>query len=96
VVFSPDGRWLASGAKDNTIKIWDVSTGRLLRTLYGHGAAVNALTVSPDGKLLASGSGNTYDVRYSKLFFGGGQIGGLTEDTSVRLWDVATGRQLQL
>ena len=96
VVFSPDDRWLASGAKDNTIKIWEVATGRLLRTLYGHGNAVNALAVSPDGKLLASGSGDTYDVRYEKLFFAGGQVGGHSEDTSVRLWDVTTGRPLQV
>jgi hypothetical protein len=39
VVFSPDGRWLASGAKDGTIKIWEISSGRLLRTIYGHGSA---------------------------------------------------------
>src|SRR5271167_636452 len=51
VVFSPDGRWLASGAKDGTIKIWETSSGRLLRTLYGYGSPVNALAVSPDGKM---------------------------------------------
>jgi WD40 repeat protein len=96
VAFSPDGRWLASGAKDNTVKIWEVATGRLLRTLYGHGSAVNAVAASPDGKLLASGSGSTYDIRYAKLYFQGGQIGGPREDTSVRLWDVATGRQIRI
>ncbi len=96
MAFSSDGRWLASGAKDNTIKIWDVASGRLLRTLYGHGSPVNALSASPDGKLLASGSGKAYDIRYAKLFFEGGQIGGVSEDTTVRIWDVATGRQLHV
>jgi WD40 repeat protein len=96
IAFSPDGRWLASGAKDNTIKIWDVASGRLLRTLYGHGSPVNALSASPDGKLLASGSGKAYDIRYAKLFFEGGQVGGVSEDTTVRIWDVATGRQLHM
>src|SRR6184192_643743 len=51
MAISPEGRWLATGAKDNTIKIWDVASGRLLRTLYGHGSPVNALAASPDGKL---------------------------------------------
>ena len=51
VAFSPDNRWLASGGKDNVIKIWDLATGNILRTLYGHTANVNALVVSPDGKL---------------------------------------------
>ncbi|MGB6195453.1 MAG: hypothetical protein WBF49_03825 [Methyloceanibacter sp.] len=33
VVFSPDGRWLASLASDETVKLWEVATGRLLRTI---------------------------------------------------------------
>src|SRR5207247_7702761 len=36
VAFSPDNRWLASGGKDNVIKIWDLANGNVLRTLYGH------------------------------------------------------------
>jgi WD40 repeat protein len=36
VAFSPDGRTLASGSADNTIKLWDVASGRELRTLAGH------------------------------------------------------------
>ena len=55
VAFSPDNRWLASGGKDNVIKIWDLATGNVLRTLYGHTSNVNALVVSPDGKLLGLG-----------------------------------------
>src|SRR5215471_19228304 len=47
--FSPDNRWLASGGKDNLIKIWDLTTGNVLRTLYGHSSNVNALAISPDG-----------------------------------------------
>src|SRR5467141_2677177 len=35
VAFSADDRWLASGGKDNIIKIWELATGNVLRTLYG-------------------------------------------------------------
>src|SRR6185369_6923530 len=61
VAFSPDNRWLASGGKDDVIKIWDLNTGNILRTLYGHSSNINALAVSDDGQLLASGSGNIKD-----------------------------------
>jgi WD40 repeat protein len=59
IAFSPDGRTLASGSKDKTVKLWDVPTGRELRTLTGHSGAVESVTFSPDGKTLASGSDDT-------------------------------------
>ena len=62
VVFSPDGRWVASGSFDDTIKIWDFETGRELRSFIGHSGAVKALACSTDGKWLASG-GNDGTVR---------------------------------
>jgi hypothetical protein len=55
VAFSPDGRLLASGSYDDTIKLWDVATGSLVR-IYSHTADVNSVAFSPDGRLLASGS----------------------------------------
>ncbi|MEH1825984.1 MAG: ribosome assembly protein 4, partial [Nostoc sp.] len=56
VVFSTDGKTLASGSGDKTIKLWDVSTGKALKTLTGHSSTVNSIGFSPDGKTLASGS----------------------------------------
>ena len=57
IVYSPDGRWLASASSDSSIKIWEADSGRLLRTLNGHIGDASALAISLDGKLMASASG---------------------------------------
>jgi len=56
VAYSPDGRVLASSGEDQTVRLWEAATGRLIRTLTGHDQPVNAVAFSPDGKRLASGS----------------------------------------
>jgi WD40 repeat protein/uncharacterized caspase-like protein len=62
VVFSDDGKLIASAATDNTIKVWDVATQRELRTFTGQTANIESMDFSPDGKLLASASddGSTF------------------------------------
>ncbi|EGX48223.1 hypothetical protein AOL_s00080g348 [Orbilia oligospora ATCC 24927] len=54
--FSPSGRILAAAGKDFSIMLYDSFTGALVRTLRGHGLAVEAVAFSPDGELLVSGS----------------------------------------
>lgn len=56
VTFSPNGKTLASGSDDKTIKLWEPVSGQNLRTLSGHTRRVVSVAFSPDSKMLASGS----------------------------------------
>ena len=59
LAFSPDSKTIASGSSDSIIRIWSIESGKIIRYLEGHALSVKALSYSPDGKNIASSSGNT-------------------------------------
>jgi len=56
VAFDPQGETLASGSDDNTVKLWESRSGKLLRTLEGHQNGILSIAFDPKGGTLASGS----------------------------------------
>ena len=72
MAISPDGQTLASlRSGSNTIKLWNLNSGDMLRSLDGKVEGISALAISPDGKLLASAAGNgkiqVWDLRAGEL-----------------------------
>jgi WD40 repeat protein len=80
VAFSSDGRILAAGGRDHSVRVWDAATGTQLHCFTGHKAHVNSVKISSDNRFIVSGGGD----------YSGGRI----NDPSVRLWDLKTGREL--
>src|SRR4051812_13847886 len=58
VAVSPDGQGALTGSYDETVKLWDVSSGQLLKTFAGHSSHIAAVDFSPDGRFFISGDGN--------------------------------------
>jgi WD40 repeat protein len=91
VAFSPDGKTLATGGvpfqgvHGGLIRLYDVGTGKEIRQLHGHRGTVFSVAFSPDGKTLASGG--------MGIPRGLSVEGEVYETNTLRLWDVATGKE---
>jgi WD40 repeat protein len=79
LVYSPDGKILATRSPDQTVRLWEADTGKELHVLRGHQDEITTLAYAPDGRTLASAAGNT-------------RLESAAGDGSLRLWDTATGR----
>jgi WD40 repeat protein len=101
--FSPNGTWVLTGGRENTARVWDVATGREVHRFSGGGG-----TFSPDGTLAgrrfvdsAKGTltlrftGYTETISSVALSPDGKQVLTSSSDNTVRVWDVATGREVR-
>jgi WD40 repeat protein len=69
LAFSPDGRLLVTGSQARVkgkpwevvrmVRVWEVATGKEVRSFRGHDGPINAVAVSPDGAVIASGNEDT-------------------------------------
>jgi len=75
IEFSPDGQIVAVSNTRNEVKLWDISSGTVIRTLTGHTDDVRCITFSPDGQMLAGGAGGWDDPN----------------DATIKLWQVSDG-----
>ena len=84
--FSPDGTRIVTASWDKTARIWDAATGNQLTILSGHEKGVNTASFSPDGTRIvtASNSFSRYGTRFLTASW----------DSTVRIWDAASGSQL--
>jgi len=79
LVCLPDSKRVLSGG-DRSVKLWDIESGKCLRTYTGHKIRVNAVDISPDGRYALSGGGSiTAQGDHPK------------KDNTVRLWDIESG-----
>jgi WD40 repeat protein len=110
VCFSPDGKAMACGCSDATVRMWDPGNQSLIREMQGHRRGLESVMFSPNGRFLASGSADG-TVRLWETDTGaemhtlqgnsacyspdGAAVATASPDRIVRIWDTASGKQRQ-
>jgi WD40 repeat protein len=86
--FSPDGRTVATASDDNKLHLWDVASAKQIREIQ-HPALVRGIAFSPDGRQIMTGTGGAVldDPTTQRV--------AVSQDNSLRLWDVATGNPIR-
>lgn len=69
IAFHPNGNYIATGSTDLTVRLWDVTSGKLLRVFIDCHLPVNCVSFSPDGKYLAA-AGEESKIRIFDLAAG--------------------------
>jgi len=111
VSFSRDGKTLASGGDDKTIKLWNVETGTEIRTLTGHESYVLSVSFSPDGRILATASSDIklwnvetgteirtltgHESHVRSVSFSPDGKSLVTASSDIKLWNVETGTEIR-
>ena len=72
LAFSPDGQYLASGGGDQTVRVWERTSGHIRHELKGHTSTIRALAFTPDNRFVASGGSDRtcriWDISSGKEF----------------------------
>lgn len=83
VAISPDGRYVAAGSLDKSVRVWDCSTGNLIERLEGaegHRDSVYSVAFAPNGKDLVSGSLDRtikmWELSATRMMSGSGSVRG--------------------
>jgi WD40 repeat protein len=85
LAFAPDGKVLATGSVDRSVRLWDLETKKVRANIEGYSSAVRAVQISPDGRTLATASDG------GELSLPGIVVKVETGGSKIQLWDFPSG-----